>query len=257
MNTLATSDVRKKLQSLEESLHKAMLGQAGPVPVVPSRDVDVRDSKLLPPRSGIGSTRGRARLLHDLANVELQAMELGLRTLMEYPEAPEAFRQDLLRLTLEEGTHLGLCLDGVEELGGRWGDWPVHLSLWSAVGPEDDLIDRVLIVHRYLEGSGLDAGDKLLHRLEGLPAKDVAWYSVDRIFREEIGHVDFGSRWYRELCRAEGLDPNEDFPARLRRLRARLPYRTEKLAYDARIRAGFTPFELETMERVRSQWMQI
>ena len=122
----------------------------------------------LPAKKGLSFKEGQARLLHDLASIELQAMELCLRSLYEYPDAPVAFREQLATIALGEGNHLQLCLNGIETLGFAWGDWPVHVALWHSTANSDSLLDRILIVHRYLEGSGLDAGDTLLRRLSGV-----------------------------------------------------------------------------------------
>lgn len=248
MSVLAIANVRQKLQALESSCHQALLGRGEAVPLFPARDVSLIPAKQREPRAGLAKKEGQARLLHDLANIELQAMELAYRGLLEYPDAPEAFRQELLELTLSEGRHLQLCLDALEALGFQWGAWPVHLGLWTAVEAEDPLLDRLLIVHRYLEGSGLDAGDRLLERLRGMPERGLLQEAVEVIHQEEIGHVDFGSRWYREICRQEKLDPSEDFARRLRSLGARLPTRTEKLAKACRLKAGFEPCEIEALE---------
>lgn len=252
-NPLEVASVREKITVMESAVHRALLGsEAASVPVVPGRDLEVEsDFRRMPPKPGLGSVEGRARLLHDLGSIELQAMELAYRGLIDYPEAPEEFRQELGALALSEAAHLKLCLDGLEELGFRWGHWPVHLGLWQAVHSEDSLLDRILIVHRYLEGSGLDAGTRLLQRLDGLPKRDVCWSAVETIHREEVGHVDFGSQWYRRICRLESLEPDEDFRQRMTRLRAVLPYRTEPLARDVRLRAGFTVGELDFLEEWR------
>src|SRR5262245_8415904 len=131
---LCTADIHSKLAILDESLHVLLLASraaSGPSSV-PARDLEVRALCDLPPRPGLASRRGQIRLLHDLANIELQAVELGLRTLQDFPQAPAAFREELAAITQSEGRHLRLCLDGITELGGNWGDWPVHLALWNA-----------------------------------------------------------------------------------------------------------------------------
>lgn len=253
MDLLNTANVFEKLAAIEEACHRVLLGSTFGVPSTPARDVGAKPFRELPPKQGLGSPTGRARMLHDLASIELQAMELGLRTLIEFPEAPRAFREELAAVTISEGEHLKLCLDGLGTLNHAWGDWPVHTSLWSAVDAGDDLIDRVLIVHRYLEGSGLDAGDRLMIRLSGMPERDAAYFAVERIHREEIGHVDFGSRWFRELCRERGIDAGTTFEDRMNALRRRLPYRTEPLAHEPRLRAGFTSEELDCLERWRAR----
>lgn len=252
MTLFQAASPRQKLLQVEVDCHRALLGQL-PVTETVGRDLEVKNSKELPPREGLSKVCGRARLLHDMANIELQAMELALRTLAEFPLAPTQFREELAALVISESTHLRMCLDGTEELGQKWGDWPVHLGLWRAVSKDDSLIDRILIVHRYLEGSGLDAGTNLLRRLEGLPVRDISLPVIAQIHREEIPHVDFGSRWYRELCRAENIDPSEDFEIRMNRLRMTLPYRTEQIAIAPRLAAGFTMEEIAVLERWRTE----
>lgn len=250
---LGEARVTDKIARIEAAVHQALLGRGESVPERPARDVEVvGDFRKMPPKIGFGRPEGRARLLHDLANIELQAMELAYRGLIEYPDAPAEFREELAALTLSEASHLKLCLDGLEELGFSWGSWPVHLGLWSAVRAGENLLDRVLIVHRYLEGSGLDAGGRLLERLDGLQLRDASWKAVETIHREEIGHVDFGSRWFRELSRRDRLDPESEFRSRMSRLRAQLPYRTEPLDHEVRRRAGFSEGELEFLEGWRS-----
>lgn len=247
-----TQDVRQKIKELPASLEMAFQRPETEFPLDPARDVQVLMPRLHPEKKGLSYREGQARLLHDLASIELQAMELGLRTLHEFPEAPEGFREELAALAASEARHLALCLDGIEKLGFKWGDWPVHNLLWAAAGPEDSLLDRILIVHRYLEGSGLDAGDTLLRRLEAVLEGPL--HSIARtIFTEEIEHVEFGSRWYREICQGEGRDPQSDFPERMNQIRHKLPKRTEKISRESRQKAGFTEFELKFLEDWRAE----
>lgn len=219
---------------------------------LPLRDVEVVHPKYHPPKPGFSTKTGQARMLHDLASIELQAMELGLRTLMEFSEAPDHFKEELLKITLSEAEHLEMCLTEIESLGHRWGDWPIHLGLWKATSSEDSLLDRILIVHRYLEGSGLDAGDTLFRRLELIDCVTVK-KAVHQITHDEIGHVEFGSRWYRNICEMEKLNPDTDYISRMNRLVQTLPKRLEPLALDLRRQAGFSEEELAYLQNLRDQ----
>lgn len=217
------------------------------------RDAQIVAPAELPKKPGLGRLEGQARLLHDLASIELQAMELGVRTLADYPEAPKEFREELSEITLGEARHLTLCLDRLESMGFAWGHWPVHVSLWNTVASEDTLVDRIMIVHRYLEGAGLDSGESILRRLTGagtsLGARDV----VETIVKEEIDHVAFGSRWYNRVAKAAGLDPERDFCARLAHV-ARLAPRRDRIARELRFKAGFTEAEIVALEQTVGQY---
>lgn len=257
MFSFSTPDIWEKIANIQNSCEEALkLTSAGLVPEDPARDVPTLHPKLHPPKKGFSTVEGQARMLHDLASIELQAMELGLRTLVEFPDAPQGFREELLAVTVSEAEHLRMCLEGIESLGHKWGDWPVHLALWRAVSVEDSLLDRILIVHRYLEGSGLDAGDTLIRRLEGTAGKQTIQKIVKQINFEEIGHVDFGSRWYREICKENKIDPNADFPERMDSLRIRLPKRIEPLNHDLRKKAGFTEEEIAYYETLRLDFLK-
>lgn len=251
MLSLEIANVWAKIENIQKTCEHLVQGGALSVPRYPGRDVQVLDSKLHPPKLGFSKLEGQARMLHDLASIELQAMELGVRTLAEYPEAPPEFREELMAVTVSEGVHLRLCLEGIQDLGFRWGDWPVHCALWDAVGAEDSLLDRILIVHRYLEGSGLDAGSYLIQRLDGVDDGKLTRKIVGQINFEEIGHVDFGSQWYRKICQLEKIDAATDFPRRMESLRHKLPKRMERINRDLRRQAGFSDEEINFCEEFR------
>lgn len=236
-------NVFKKIQQIEGDCHRLLQGTAIlSIPPEPARDVRVLSMQALPTRPGLGSQRGQIRLLHDLANIELQAMELGLRTLAEFPQAPRQFREELAKITIEESTHLQLCLEAIESLGGKWGDFPVHIGLWGAVSQCDHLLDRIFIVHRYLEASGLDAGEGLLRRLTGVANKQISRV-VKKIVDEEVGHVEFGSRWYFELCRQQGIDAFE-FYKKATQVLVKTNPRKEPVCVPLRRRAGYEDREM-------------
>lgn len=247
---LGESAVRAKLANLPLVLERLAYARPEAAPPTPARDVEIRELRELPPKPGLSTALGQSRLLHDLASIELQALELCVRTLGEYPDAPREFRDELIEVARDEGRHLQLCLDALDDLSHPWGSFPTHLGLWRAVAEGEPLLDRILIVHRYLEGSGLDASDTILKRLGGVKAPEAA-HAIGVIRRDELGHVRFGSRWYREIARRSGLEPGDDFGPRLNAIAHRVPRRLEPIRRELRLSAGFTPRELDDLEALR------
>lgn len=250
---LRLSSAREKLSGLDLALEATLNGRPLEVPKEPGRDVQILPLRDLPEKKGLSTREGQARLVHDLASIELQAMELGLRTLAEFPDGPREFREELTEVTRQEGTHLELCLNSLDDLGMPWGSFPTHTMLWHSVGPEDSLLDRIVIVHRYLEGSGLDASDTILRRLSGVNARE-ALRAVEVIRRDEVGHVLFGSRWHHKLVSEAGGDFSDDLRARLTRVFHRIPRRLEQINRPIRLSAGFLEEELEVLEEFRGRW---
>lgn len=249
--TFETADPRMKIRVLPMDLQSS-----GPfqIPEIPGRRGLVLET-LRGPKEKISTALGQARLLHELANIEMQAMELCLRTYLEYPDSPPEFRKELAELALDEARHLGLCLDGLQTFDIQFGHWPIHLHLWKTVSPDDSLLDRIVIVHRYLEASGLDAGNQIIDKLRSCQAVSIQKI-MTTIHTDEIKHVDFGSRWYREICKTEGLDPEIDFPERIEKLKVRLPKRVEKFDIKSRKMAGFLDAEIELLQNLRDQFVR-
>jgi uncharacterized ferritin-like protein (DUF455 family) len=243
---------REKLAAAPKCVSEALAGTyEKEIPQFPARDIRTVPIAELRGKPGLSQLEGQARLLHDVGNIELQAMELAFRTLVEFPEAPPLFRVELAALVLSEAKHFSLCLDGLENLGFPWGTWPGHLTLWSSVSSEDTLLDRILIVHRYLEGSGLDAGHGILQRLTGFDNKKLKPI-LDVIVREELEHVQFGSRWFNAICELENRDPAAEFRIRLKAVQDRVPKRLEKVNVKIRKQAGFSDFELDCLDQMQA-----
>jgi uncharacterized ferritin-like protein (DUF455 family) len=249
---LHIASAREKLAAVETSVSEALRGiYKKEIPEFPARDIRTVPIAELRGKPGLSQLEGQARLLHDVGNIELQAMELAFRTLLEFPEAPPLFRTELAALVLSEARHFSLCLDGLENLGFPWGTWPGHLTLWTSVSSEDTLLDRILIVHRYLEGSGLDAGHLIQKRLTGIDSKNLGPI-LDVIVAEEFDHVQFGSRWFNKICELENRDAASEFKIRLKAVQDRIPKRREKVNLEVRRRAGFSDFELDCLEQMQS-----
>ena len=256
-NPLRTKNVELKIKSSKSLLEdydffKAIFlkdceSQKFTVPLRPFRDVEVKKASELPKRKGLSYLEGKKRLIHDLASIELQAMELGFRTLFEFfknPDIPEEFFKELSHITYEETLHLELCLNTLKEYGSEWGDFPVHLGLWSVSKQTDSLIERLLKVHRYLEGSGLDASFSLLGKVKTLNEAKPLVKLISRIAHDEISHVAFGSKWFVKFCEDKGLDRAVECKRILRQEKYCLPRRKERINELLRLDAGFTKEEI-------------
>jgi uncharacterized ferritin-like protein (DUF455 family) len=257
MRTFTSKAIFDKLNTIESdvSLALSLTQRVTDIPDVPARDAQLLPTKEHPPKLGFSKIEGQARSLHDLASIELQAMELGLRTLVEFPEADKEFRKHLADITISEGQHLELCIKAMNELGFEWGHWPIHTTLWNASSAEDTLLERIFIVHRYLEGSGLDAGAQLCQRLAGVPGATVALAAVKRINEEEVDHVQFGSFWFKKICESQKLDSDQKFAEIILKLQPELPKRIEKLNHTLRSKAGFSDFEIAELESLRHRFI--
>lgn len=255
MWAFAEKNIFKKIEMVKKMTSFDNVANLSTLDLSPARDILVQPLRFHPDKKGLSTSEGQARMLHDLANIELQAMELGLRTLCDFQDAPEAFKEELYAVTKSEADHLEMCLIEIEKLGFKWGDWPAHTALWDCTSASDSLLDRILIVHRYLEGSGLDAGDTLIRRLKGVDAKSILM-AVERINREEVGHVLFGSEWYVKICAKEKKDPETDYPSRMQELRWSLPKRMEPINIQARKKAGFTDLEIKYLQNLRESFLE-
>ncbi|MEM7646139.1 MAG: DUF455 family protein [Pseudomonadota bacterium] len=241
----------KKLHELDLFLER-ILHHPDPmmVPARPARDIEVRPIHQLGGRIGLSLPEGKQKLIHDLANIELQAMELGVCTLVQFPWVHQEFREQLIAIILEEAKHLRLCLQALESLGGYWGKWPVHLGLWHAIHPKDSFLERLFIVHRYLEGSGLDSGDTILRRLSGV-SSPIVKQTVKTIVDEEVGHVAFGNRWFEIYAKKWKVDSQSFFTRMCENLQKKHP-RKDKISVSLREQSHFSAFEIQQLQRVRN-----
>lgn len=253
-NVLVEPNVQKKIELFEKTLELIINKDFLQIPRQAARDIPVLPTRLHPDKKGLSFKEGQARLLHDLASIELQAMELALRTLIEFPEAPTEFRQQLIEIARSEKKHLNLCLQAIESTGFTWGHFPIHNLLWDSVSSDNDLLDRILIVHLYLEGSGLDASHYLVQRLRGVAATENKIHEVIQIIaNEELDHVRFGTYWFDKICKDQNLDPSFEYENRFKKVKKLLPRRVEKINLQIRKTVGFTDSQLKVLNEFRSE----
>ena len=210
------------------------------IPGRPPRPVLVPHAQIR--QRSVGSIEGRAALVHAIAHIELNAIDLALDAVWRFSGLPDAFYRDWAGVAREEALHYTLLRDHLHGLGYVYGDFPAHAALWEmAERTRGDVLARIALVPRTLEARGLDASPAVKAKLLG--AGDAAGAAIiDRILRDEIGHVAIGNRWFRWLCDTRGLDPvatYAELAARHAAPRPRGPFNLE-----ARRAAGFSETEL-------------
>lgn len=218
----------------------AVLRPAGPVPGRPARPRLVPPGEV--PRRTPFTPEGRAALLHAVAHIEFNAINLALDAVWRFPGLPEACYRDWLRVAQEEALHFSLLAGHLATLGAAYGDFDAHDGLWAMCEKTaHDVTARMALVPRTLEARGLDATPPM--RAKFAKAGDARAVEIlDLILRDEIGHVAAGNRWYRWLCARDGLDPVAHYAVLAARHGA--PRLKGPLNLEARRAAGFTEAEL-------------
>ncbi|AWD20699.1 ferritin-like domain-containing protein [Fuscovulum blasticum] len=194
------------------------VGQASP-PLRPARP---DRPELLPPREvprrRPGSPPGRIALLHALAHIELNAVDLHWDIIARFTHhpMPPGFYDDWVKAADEEAKHFNLICDVLESLGSHYGALPAHAGMWRAA--EDtatDLKGRLAVVPMVLEARGLDVTPGMIDIFRKA-ADPAAVAALETIYAEEVGHVAYGSKWFNWLCGRDGEDPKDVFHALVR-----------------------------------------
>ena len=242
---LASDPARKAALALEldtfdgVGADEAIAEPAG-IPGRPERPVRVPHTEIR--QRSINSPDGLAALMHALAHIEFNAINLAADVTWRFAGMPDEFYLDWARVAREEAFHFGLLSDRLVELGHAYGDFPAHNALWDmAEKTKHDLLARIALVPRTLEARGLDASLPIRNKLVSVGDRRGAEI-LDIILRDEIGHVAIGNRWYGALCAQRGLEPIATYAALAAEHgapRLRGPFNLE-----ARRAAGFSEQEL-------------
>ena len=257
MNTLRTAALKPLLEA--NALQKAQATRAiddtlavhaqaaidAPqgIPGRPDRPELVAHSQLA--QRSVATPAGRAALIHSIAHIELNAIDLALDIVWRFAGMPEEFYRDWIAIAKEEAQHFTLLREHLVTLGFDYGSFQARNALWDmAERTKGDLLARIALVPRTLEARGLDASPMVKKRLVSV-GDHRAGEILDLILREEIGHVAAGNRWYRYLCAQHGLDPVATFAELADRYKAPLPRGPFNL--EARRAAGFAEDELAAL----------
>lgn len=212
---------------------------------------------LVPPRAvphrGLGSAHGRAALIHAVAHIEFNAINLALDAALRFAGMPPAYYRDWLGVATDEARHFGWLTARLAQLGFAYGDFPAHNGLWQAAEKTaHDPLARMACVPRVLEARGLDVTPGMIARLE--QAGDTETVAIlHAILREEVAHVAVGTRWYRWICDQRGLDADAVFPELLAQygMLLKAPFN-----WPARRAAGFSTTEMSGWDGAPSTAMR-
>lgn len=222
----------------------AVLTPALPLPGRPARPELVAPMQV--PQRSPGTPEGRAALLHAIAHIEFNAINLALDACWRFAGLPAAFYRDWLQVAGEEALHFTLLREHLQSLGHDYGDFAAHDGLWTMTArTAHDPLARMALVPRTLEARGLDATPPLQAKFARAGDRR-AVEILGVILRDEIGHVAIGNRWYRWFCERAGEDPVALYPQLAERYEAPRPRPPFNMA--ARGAAGFTDEELAYLQ---------
>ncbi len=230
------------LEDTEPPLRLAAPGRPARLAIVSSRAARV------PPIAGMPDPAQRARILHALANHELQAIELFAWALLAFPDTPLAFRRGLVAILADEQRHLALYGDRLAALGMSFGDVPVTGHFWNKLDHLGTPLEFVCAMGLTFENANLDfAGD---YAAAARACGDHATAdALTQVHEDEIAHVHFGWIWLRRF--AGDRDPWEAYTASLKFPLGPNRARGAVLDREARRRAGFSEAFIDALEAVR------
>lgn len=249
VGAIAAVDLDEKLDLAQQT---ARLWQARTLslrspldPPLPERPGRPEKPELIAPqqvkRRSLHSLPGRIALLHAIAHIELNAVDLALDIAARFAteNVPQSFFDGWMQVAFEEAKHFRLVRDRLRSLGADYGDLPAHDGLWQAAhDTRSDLTARLAVVPLILEARGLDVTPALQAKMRETGDHESAAV-LDVIYEDEKGHVAVGAKWFRFLCARQNRDPVATFQA-LVRANFRGPL---KAPFNdiARAEAGLTP----------------
>lgn len=223
VQVLTTADGRAKaaLSARHAATWFAARAAGNPLPIglatPPDSPARPQTPVLLPPkdvpRRRTSTAAGRVALLHSLAHIELNAVDLHWDIIARFADQPMplGFYDDWVKAAAEEANHFNLVCDCLEQMGSHYGAMPAHAGLWRAA--EDtagDFLGRLAVVPMVLEARGLDVSPQMIALFEKT-GEVQALAALNVIYAEEVAHVAYGSKWFNWLCGREGSDPKEVF----------------------------------------------
>jgi uncharacterized ferritin-like protein (DUF455 family) len=231
--------------ALDEGLLAPDPASAAPLPIGPPGRPE--RPRLVPSRElaqrGLGTSEGRAALVHAIAHIEFNAIDLAWDALYRFRGKPDAYYRDWASCANDEARHFTMLSGRLAELGHAYGDFDAHNGLWEmAEKTAHSDTARMALVPRVLEARGLDVTPGMMERLRRQNDERTVGI-LEVILREEVAHVAAGTRWFHWCCARDGIEPEATFATLLNDYMngsLRGPFNRE-----ARREAGFSESELD------------
>ena len=205
------------------------------------------------PKRSFHSEQGRTRLVHAIAHIEFNAINLALDAVYRFRDMPLQYYSDWLRVAAEEALHFSLLNEYLNSNGSEYGAYTAHNGLWEmAVKTDHDVMVRMALVPRVLEARGLDVTPGMIEKLK-LTGETELVEKLELIYRDEIGHVQTGSHWFNYLCEQRKIASEETFDRLLDEYMQDAVFGPFDEA--VRAQAGFSQKELSDLMR-RTQSLQ-
>ena len=224
-----------------------------PLPGMPEKPklVDPKDMQ----RRGVGTLAGRIALLHALAHIEFNAINLALDAVYRFRDMPQQYALDWLQVASDESKHYDMLATRLDKLGSHYGALDAHAGLWNmAVNTDHDVLVRMALVPRVLEARGLDVAPGMIEKLKNAGDNESAAI-LDIIYHDEIEHVRIGNRWFLYMCKQRKLEPTDIFRSLLQQHSGgalRGPYNSV-----ARIQAGFSEEEIDALVEIEAEFRSV
>lgn len=196
-------------------------------------------------KRGTSSQMGRTLLMHAIAHIEFNAINLALDAVYRFRCQPALYYTDWLNVADDEARHFHMICAYLHDNDCLYGDYPAHNGLWDmALLTQHDILARLALVPRVLEARGLDVTPTMIKKLQAAGDQQAADI-LTVIYRDEIAHVEIGSRWFNYHCNIQGLEAETTFAA----LIAQFPQGSLRgpFNHEARILAGFSHKELKIL----------
>jgi uncharacterized ferritin-like protein (DUF455 family) len=255
LHALALSNPLEKVQAVH-----ALWAARGELKIDPALDLSTQAAALtipgrpekpelvlpqLVPKRRLHTQAGRMALLHSVAHIEFNAINLALDAIWRFPNMPEQYYTQWASVADDEARHFTLLSDHLISRGFAYGDFTAHDGLWNMCEQTaHSVLARMALVPRTLEARGLDASPLVREKLFKIGEPEAAAI-IDVILNDEIGHVAIGNQWYAYLCERAGLEPLSTFAALSKTHNAPRSKPPHNLA--ARRLAGFSEAELDAL----------
>ena len=207
------------------------------------------------PRRNFTTEQGRMSLVHAIAHIEFNAINLALDAVYRFQNMPSQYYSDWCQVAAEEAEHFLLLSHYLQEHGVIYGDFNAHNGLWEMACKTDfDVLVRMALVPRVLEARGLDVTPGMIRKLQAqhlqnkkasVTQDDDLIAILQRIFEDEIGHVKIGSHWFNVLCEQRNINPEQTFSQLLDSYMKDASFGPFDL--DARQQAGFSEQEMNDL----------